>query len=89
MHITTPSSWFPGGGGGSKFKMSIFVDLGEVEKFVHMFHNKKLLSKPNVTQLNSTQSNYKSNFVGLDTVATWNPPYHPQTFQSLLDQLES
>ena len=33
----------------------------------------------NSTQLNSTQSNCKSNFVGLDTVLTWNPPHptHP------------
>ena len=49
------------------------------------------LSKPNVTQLNSTQSNCKSNFVGLDIVLTWNPPPPPQqhTFQSFLDQLKS
>ena len=32
----------------------------------------KKLSNPNVTQLNSKQ--LKNNFVGLDTVATWNPP---------------
>ena len=39
-----------------------------------------LLSKPNVTQLNSTQlKQLKSNFVGLDTVATWNPPPPPHT----------
>ena len=54
-----------------------------------------LLSKPNVTQLNSTQlKQLKSNFVGLDIVLTWNPrhathPTPPQTFQALLDQLES
>ena len=38
--------------------------------------NRFLLSKPNVTQLNSTQQKQlKSNFVGLDIVATWNPPH--------------
>ena len=37
-----------------------------------------LLSKPNVTQLNSTQlKKLKSNFVGLDIVLTWNPPHPP------------
>ena len=57
-----------------------------------------MLSKPNVTQLNSKQ--LKSNFIGLDIVVTsnaykpWNLTYkpwnlHPQTFQALLDQLES
>ena len=36
-----------------------------------------LLSKPNVTQLNSTQlKQLKSNFVGLDIVLTWNPRHH-------------
>ena len=57
---------------------------------------KGLLSKPNVTQLKSTQlKQLKSNFVGLDIVLTWNPPHPPtpptppQTFQALLDQLES
>ena len=52
-----------------------------------------ILLKPNVTQLNSTQSNCKRNFVGLDIVVTWNAykPWnlHPQTFHALLDQLES
>ena len=51
-----------------------------------------ILSKPNITQLNSKQ--LKSNFVGFDIVLTWNPhhtthPTPPQTFQALLDQLES
>ena len=31
----------------------------------------------NSTQLNSTQSNCKSNFVGLEIVLTWNPPHPP------------
>ena len=36
------------------------------------------LSKPNVTQLSSTQlKQLKSNFVGLDIVLTWNPPPPP------------
>ena len=40
--------------------------------------NEEILSKPNVTQLNSTQlKQLKSNFVGLDIVLTWNPPHHP------------
>ena len=64
----------------------------------NMFCQITILSKPNVTQLNSTQlKQLKSNFVGLDIVLTWNPPtpphpHHttpPQTFQALLDQLES
>ena len=33
----------------------------------------------NSTQLNLTQSNSKSNFVGLDIVLTWNPPPHHPT----------
>ena len=43
----------------------------------------------NSTKLNSKQ--LKSNFVGVDIVATWNPhhPTPPQAFQALLDELES
>ena len=35
-----------------------------------------LLSKPYVTQLNSTQSNSKTTSLRLDTEATWKPPTH-------------
>ena len=39
----------------------------------------------NSTKLNSTQSNCKSIFVGLDIVLTWNPPHptppHPKLFR--------
>ena len=52
-----------------------------------------LLSKPNAnsTQLNLTQCYSKQLALRLDTVATWNPPTTPpqQTFQTLLEQLES
>ena len=49
----------------------------------------KKLSKPNATQLNST---LKQLALELDTVVTCTPPHPttpPQTFQPLLDQLES
>ena len=44
------------------------------------------LSKPNATQLNPT---LKQLALELDIVVTCTPPPHPQTFQPLLDQLES
>ena len=40
----------------------------------------------NPTQLNSTPINskqLKSNFVGLDIAATWNPPHHTQSLRLL------
>ena len=60
--------------------------------------HKIVKTQHNSTQLNSKQ--LKSNFVGLDIVVTWNAykpwnltykPWnlHAQTFQALLDQLES
>ena len=69
--------------------LTYYIDPVDKAYFKGSYYYMKILSKPNVTQLNSTQSNCKSNFVGLDIVLTWNPPHHAQTFQSLLDQLES
>ena len=48
-----------------------------------------LFSKPNATQLKAT---LKQLALELDIVvmcSTHHPPHHPQTFQPLLDQLES
>ena len=53
------------------------VNVCSVNACAHMSVHVFKLSKPNVTQLNSTQlKQLKSNFVGLDSVVTWNPP-HP------------
>ena len=53
-----------------------------------MFRSNKIVAvivktQRNSTQLNSTQSNCKSNFVWLDIVLTWNPntPPHPKLFR--------
>ena len=48
------------------------------------------LSKPNVTQLNSKQ--VKSNFIGLDSVVTWNnntPPPQPHLHHKLLSNFQT
>ena len=50
----------------------------------------KVLSTPNVTQLNSTKATLKQlRWVRQSTHLEPTPPTPPQTFQALLDQLES
>ena len=49
--------------------------------FLLLYEKIVVKTQRNSTHLNSTKSNSKSNFVGLDSVATWNPPHttHPHT----------